>query len=606
MDAVDEINDIKNAQDICFALYPLIEINKTKLNNIQTEATNDFETKLIENYVKVVDTIYANIKSNYSAIKSIKENSQFLVEKKGSVKNDVLDSSVTSYSNTTTPFSTTTPFPFTTAQPKTTAYQSTTPFLTTYQSTTPFYNTTDYPTTTAYQSTTPYFSTIAQPSTTRDNNKTTIISLPASVPIINTINSVFDTDLNQTSASFTTSPNAILNNIITSITSAPSEATYASTTPNISKNTVDDKRQYTPATAYNYTTLYNNVSYKNECDKYISGLIENVTSGEMELLLDRKYLDCFTEPGNCFTLSNGKTVCISGKTATLLIEEQSKSGFNNYNENFLEAIGDKLRVSIQIIDKKLPINQNTTNRSSVQTTLSDSDFATLSKQIEKKTLNDVAYSAQQQSSNNARGRVDNNGSSDKPAQGSREILRNNNNNIFQSGGMSVQPERRHNYESDGKLQSFSSNNAKVVFPDAPNVPDNYSYNGALQSKGSDYVPMNSISETNKMLGRLDYTMPPPANMDFTYFGALRSKGGEDAKPVNALQGLNNYSEKILDENLYSMSGKIGMQEFPIPNRTDYTMSRPEVNKNNPINNGSQPIDLYSQYGALVPKDNFYA
>ena len=172
--------------------------------------------------------------------------------------------------------------------------------------------------------------------------------------------------------------------------------------------------------------------------------------------------------------------------------------------------------------------------------------------------------------------------------------------------MSVQPERHHNDESDGKLPSISSNNAKVVFPDAPNVPDNYSYNGALQSKGSDYVPMNSMPETYKTLGRLDYTPPPPSNMDFTYFGALRSKGGEDVKPVNALQGLNNYSEKILDENLYSISGKIGMQEFPIPNRNDYTMARPEINKNNPINNGSQPVDLYSQYGALVPKDNFYA
>jgi hypothetical protein len=427
-----------------------------------------------------------------------------------------------------------------------------------------------------------------------------------------------------------------------------------------------------------------------DCDNYVSNLIENVKGSEAEYIIDKKYVtlinQCFKEPGNCITLSNGKIVCISEEITPILLP----------NENNPSVY----RVKFQITGNDIPINDNenknvtiynTTNPSSVQTNLSDSDFARLSEQIEKKMLNDIVsgansgvadrgapftpsttnpsvvqnnilsnldsvnqelslaqqqyreeqqkrttfapqstysaatttlpqstYSAQDQGSINyctidqvklVRNGSQNNWSSDDANKnpGRQQILRNNNNNIFQSGGMSVQPETRDNGKTNGQLPSVSSNDAKIIFPDAPNAPDNYSYYGALRSKGSEYVPMNSISETNKMLGRLDYAPPPlPPNMDFSYFGALRNKGGEDVKPVNALQGPNNYSEKILDENLYSISGKIGMQEFPIPNRIDYTMSRPEVNKNNPINNGSQPVDLYSQYGALVPKDNFYA
>jgi hypothetical protein len=94
-------------------------------------------------------------------------------------------------------------------------------------------------------------------------------------------------------------------------------------------------------------------------------------------------------------------------------------------------------------------------------------------------------------------------------------------------------------------------------------------------------------------------------MDFSYFGALKSKGTEDIKPVNALQGLNNYSEKILDEKLYAIVNQPGYEEFPIPNRIDYTMTKPEVNMNNTKTFSSQPIDIYSQYGALVSKDGFY-
>jgi hypothetical protein len=119
-------------------------------------------------------------------------------------------------------------------------------------------------------------------------------------------------------------------------------------------------------------------------------------------------------------------------------------------------------------------------------------------------------------------------------------------------------------------------------------PDMYSYYGALQPKGSDYVSSNAISETNRMLGRLDYTPPPlPPNMDFTYYGELRSNCADSVKPVNALQGLNNYSEKILDDKLYPTIGEKYSENI------------------NPTTYSSNPIDLYSQYGALVPKNNYY-
>jgi hypothetical protein len=132
----------------------------------------------------------------------------------------------------------------------------------------------------------------------------------------------------------------------------------------------------------------------------------------------------------------------------------------------------------------------------------------------------------------------------------------------------------------------------------------YSHYGKLVPKGSDYVPSNTISETNKMLSRMDYLPPPlPPNMDFSYYGALRSKGLDTVKPVNGLQGLNtNNSEQILNERLYAITGQPGYEEPPVPNRIDYTMMRPEINMNNVSMFSSNPIDLYSQYGALRPKE----
>jgi hypothetical protein len=189
---------------------------------------------------------------------------------------------------------------------------------------------------------------------------------------------------------------------------------------------------------------------------------------------------------------------------------------------------------------------------------------------------------------------------------SNPVLRPNTNSVFQSGGMSIDLPQKQTSDTPGQIPSISEKHAKVNFPDVPVPPDIFSYYGALRSKGSEYVPSNTISETNKLLGRLDYVPPPlPPNLDFTYYGALRSKGTYNVKPLNALQGPNNYSEKILDEKLYAINGQPSYEELPIPNRIDYTMIKPEINMNNVSNYSSNPIDLYSQYGALVPKDNFY-
>ena len=171
--------------------------------------------------------------------------------------------------------------------------------------------------------------------------------------------------------------------------------------------------------------------------------------------------------------------------------------------------------------------------------------------------------------------------------------------------MSVEVPKHYSNNIPGQLPSISESKAKVNFPNMNSYPDMYSYYGALQPKGSDYVPLNTISETNKMLGRLDYVPPPlPPNMDFSYYGALRSKCGDSVKPANALQGPNpnNYSEQILDEKLYAITGQPGYEELPIPNRVDYTMIRPEINMKNVSMFSSNPIDLYSQYGALRPKE----
>jgi hypothetical protein len=155
---------------------------------------------------------------------------------------------------------------------------------------------------------------------------------------------------------------------------------------------------------------------------------------------------------------------------------------------------------------------------------------------------------------------------------SNPIVRPKTNNVFQSGNMSANLSDQITGDTPGQLPSTSGSKTQVNFPNIDSPSDMYSYYGALRSKGSDYVPSNSISETNKKLGRLGYVPPPlPMNYDFTYYGALPSKGENNVKAANALQGpnQNKYTEQILDGKLYAITGQPGYEELPIPNRVDY-------------------------------------
>ena len=681
------------------------------------------------------------------------------------------------------------------------------------------------------RSTTPYFTSPSQliPLSAKYVYITTPIGireLNPSDPILNPIAAVnVPGASSQTTYSTTiTNPNTLTSGILSELTKGPSDVTYASTTPSLSKMFISDTTQYSPAdqlyyssTPYYSQTTQSSPSYsqttqsspsysqttqsspsysqtaqtiqskpsysqttpgkdlKNEGEKYLLSLLGNVNNSELEINIEKKYLDLFTEPGNCFTLSNGKKICIPDGVATISLSDKNiKSGFSNYIENFTESIDDTVKVRLQIknagdsektnattskpvadlvstysaitksvtdagvvrtVTSMSPATfsgtpaaiANPTVNNIVQTNLSESDFAMLNANIEKKILQDIKNSESKIVNNIVSGvnaNMNKNVNADfiytptrvttpdssflglqqdvqkkvdtvnneineaekqyKKEQGSRttpqtiqttyqsqttyptaqttyagqttypttqttyagqttypssrtynqglyrdqggaedevsqsrqnnnrseskqqQVFRDNTNNAYQTGNISVKPDEKESREEKGKLSSASSANAKVNFPDMPNKSDANSYYGALRSKGGDYAPMNSMTETNKMLSRLSYEPPPlPPNMDFSYFGALKSKGTQDIKPVNAVQGLNNYSGKILDEKLYALANQPGYEQLPIPNRIDYTMSKPEVNMNNAKTFSSQPIDLYSQYGALVSKDGFY-
>ena len=303
--------------------------------------------------------------------------------------------------------------------------------------------------------------------------------------------------------------------------------------------------------------------------------------------------------GNSVVFDDGTTSIIVGVVINDNVTAISSSqGFSNYSENFQEGIDlvsidlylsqptTSLTTSVKIVSKT-SVTNSTTPVSNNKTPLSDTDLTNISNEIEKKILNDLQRNetnlvndiingvnaklspvpsdctAYQTESKYAIQQV---GSSSNPT------MREKTDNVFQSGNMYVElPDKYLNNDRPDQLPSISESKTKVIFPNTESSSDQYSYYGALQTKGSDFAGSNSISETNKMLGRLDYAPPPlPPNFDFTYYGPFRSKATDNVKPVNALQGpnMNKYSEKIMD-------------------------------------NPSNPIDLYSQYGALVPKNNFY-
>jgi hypothetical protein len=168
----------------------------------------------------------------------------------------------------------------------------------------------------------------------------------------------------------------------------------------------------------------------------------------------------------------------------------------------------------------------------------------------------------------------------------------NTRNISQPGQLLVNVPYQLSSDSNnyGQIQSIPENKAQIVFPNAYSDADIYSYNGALQPKGSDYVPLNTISQTDKTLSRMDYQPPPlPPSFDFSHFGALRANNTDNVKPVNAIQGLDTYRDNILDDNLYNITGQPGYdKKTPLTNRVFYTM----------VNSNENNIPTY-------PPSNFY-
>ena len=403
----------------------------------------------------------------------------------------------------------------------------------------------------------------------------------------------------------------------------------------------------TPTTSYSPSN-YDNVTYSSITSNNIPPVPREIAKVNLDQPIkanspsisisnvDPSALSAFKE-GNIIKSDDGSSYTI--KSVIITYYTPSPTSNANYSENFKEgidgAVGSIKSVtivldrpteseitSLVVLEPTTPNSYNTTpaTNSSVS---SDIDLTNATNTTDKKVVNDNAngvntkfISGSQYNSYNSAmpnaSYISNYGSqhqsqisNNQSGPSSNPILRGTRNNVFQSGNMSVNLAGQLNNDTPGQLPSISENKTQVNFPTMDSPSDMYSYYGALRSKGADYVPFNSISETNKKLGRLGYVPPNlPMNYDFTYYGALPSKGANNAKAANALQGpnQNNYTEYILDRKLYTITGQPGYEELPIPNRIDYMKLPPEVNANQVSTFSSTPIDSYSQYGALRSKE----
>lgn len=181
------------------------------------------------------------------------------------------------------------------------------------------------------------------------------------------------------------------------------------------------------------------------------------------------------------------------------------------------------------------------------------------------------------------------------------------NNVYQSGGSGsglivVNAKKEKADNSMGNLGgAISESKTEVLFPDDTQPLDSYSYYGALKPKGSEFVPLNTSSETNdKMLDRMLYTPPQlPPNFEFSYYGALRSKGAKFV-PLNSSKQPGVDPEKVLDDEVYQRSLDPNMEDPDVPNQIDFTT--PAISLKNQYKYNNTPIDVYSQYGALRNKN----
>jgi hypothetical protein len=142
-------------------------------------------------------------------------------------------------------------------------------------------------------------------------------------------------------------------------------------------------------TPYSSTTPYSsNVSeiktpaseIKSDCDKYILSLIDGVNESEILVKLDKRYIDCFTEPGNCLTLSNGKKICY---------EINNIQGFKNNNKNIKESIDGKVQVNLIINAENTESNLSPKPNISRIKKKCARDPSVLNNKIEKIILNDI-------------------------------------------------------------------------------------------------------------------------------------------------------------------------------------------------------------------------
>ena len=173
----------------------------------------------------------------------------------------------------------------------------------------------------------------------------------------------------------------------------------------------------------------------------------------------------------------------------------------------------------------------------------------------------------------------------------------------QTGGIIVKPHKTETNEErdDDRIGGvFSERKSEITFPGGT-ASDMYSYYGTLASKGSDYVPLNSSNQSNdKLLDRISYTPPPPPpGYELSYFGALKDKG-RDFLPMNASSSSRSDPEKVLDNDAYLKSLQSSGHDRRKEQQIDFI--KPIVSMKNQYRYNNSPIDVYSQYGALRPKN----
>jgi len=389
----------------------------------------------------------------------------------------------------------------------------------------------------------------------------------------------------------TTTTSNNLNNILNSINDTTSDLNIAQTGPAVndavSANN-DINNEYSPVS-------------ENECQTYFSGVFNSNNITEAQVQMDENYLYCFAGPDNTFTLNNGKiikqnnnipvptyvpeTFSQISETFTVEPDEEVKVPFmvepfalkneELFSEPFVEGValsGNLVPVHLSIVGVDPNVASKVTN-SPVYSSLSESDLAALSNEIEKKILGDIEARKPQIINDVVAGVND--GSNKYYSYSSND---NEDNEIPQNSLTARQIQELNNrfapsaYQPNPEVNESRNINFRQTQLEYGKKPglDVYSYNSQVLSTGSDFRPSNDLTDNSKSMGRINYTPPPVApDFDYTYYGALRSRDNSDVKPVNALQGHSNYTGKVLDDKLYRPTMVQEYQMNFMPNQIPY-------------------------------------